>query len=156
MIPQAIANTGPYAGLWSDLKSMRHALDRAMKANTRSDLCELDQARLRSLLEFFRAQLNPGAASENDAPSLDSAEAKYSLDIDLRQMLRDLPVFDQWHRSGKLGFKEKSLRLIASLEEYLDKVSNNLFPKNPPEDEFKILHSILSELLLRTEVTLLT
>jgi len=127
-----------------------------MKASTRGDLGELDQARLRSLLDFLRTELDPKAARENDILSLASAEPKYSLDIDLRQLLKDLPDFDHWHRAGKLGFREKTLRLVTCLQEYLDKVSGNLFPRNPPEEEFKILHAVLSELLLRTEITLLT
>lgn len=155
MIPQAIASTGPYAGLWSDLKSMRHALDRAMKASTRSDLAELDLSRLRSLVEFLRAELDPKAAGETEFLSLASTEPKYSLDIDLRQLLKGLDIFEQWHRAGKLAFKEKTIRLITSLEEYLDKVSCNLFPSNPPQEEFKILYTVLSELLLRTETALI-
>jgi hypothetical protein len=127
-----------------------------MKASTRGDLGELDQARLHSLVLFLRTELDPKAAGETEFLSLASAEPKYSLDIDLRQLLKELPDFDQWHRAGKLGLKEKTLRLITCLEDYLNKVSGNLFPKNPPEDEFKILHAVLSELLLRTEITLLT
>src|SRR5438132_1320984 len=117
MIPQAIANTGPYAGLWSELKSMRHALERAIKASTRSDLAELDEARLRSLVDFLRAELDPTGAGDIELLSLAAPDPKYSLDIDLRQLLKGLAIFEQWHRAGKLGFKEKTLRLITSLEE---------------------------------------
>src|SRR5437879_3320808 len=119
---------------------MQHALERAMKARARGDLAELDQARLRSLVDFLRAELDPKSAGESEFLSLAAAEPKYSLDIDLRQLLKELPVFEEWHRAGKLGFKEKTLRLITALEEYLEKLSGNLFPTNPPEDEFKILH----------------
>jgi len=156
MIPQAIANTGPYAALWSELKSMRHALERAMKATARGDLAELDQARLRSLIDFLRAELDPKPTEQGEFLSLASAEPRYSLDVDLRQLLKGLPVFEQWHRAGKLGFKEKTLKLITALEEYLGKLLGNLFPSNPPEDEFKILHAVLSELLVRTETALLS
>ena len=49
MIPQAIANVGPYADLWSHLKSMQHALLRANAAQNARDLSMLDKERLTAL-----------------------------------------------------------------------------------------------------------
>jgi hypothetical protein len=155
MIPQAITNTGPYAGLWSDLKSMRHALERATKAKTMSDIAELDRTRLEALAKFLRTELDPKPVGEYEFLSLTSNEPRYSLDVDLRQLLKALPEFEQWHRAGKLAFKEKTEKLIDALEDYIKKLTGNLFPKNPPGEEFKILHAVLSELLLRTETALL-
>src|SRR5258708_1562976 len=148
MIPQAITNTGPYAGLWSDLKSTRHALERVMKASTMSDLAELDRARLQSLADFLRNQLDPNQTGANEFLSLAKTEPRYSLDADLRQLVKGIAVFEQWHRSGKLGFNEKAQKLIAALDGYVQKLSDELFPDNPPEEDFKVVHAILSGCVL--------
>jgi hypothetical protein len=155
MIPQAIANTGPYAGLWSDLKSMRHAVDRVLNPKTRSDLTELDQARLRALAALLRTELDPDSG-HSEFLSLAAPEPRYSLDFDLRKVLRDTKIFEEWHRASKLGFREKTTRLIAALEDYLPKLSSNLFASEPPREEFAILDAVLSELLRRTETELIT
>jgi hypothetical protein len=156
MIPQAIANTGPYASLWSDLKSMRHALERATAYPNKGELTELDKARLHALSDFLKSELDPKPVEESEFLSLASAGPQYSLDVDLRQLVKNLSVFEEWHRSARMGYREKILKLIAALQDYLSKMSDNLFPKNPPVEEFKVLHAILSELLLRTETVLLT
>jgi len=154
MIPQTLTNIGPYAGLWSDLKSMRHAIDRAMKPDTK--LMELDKARLRTLADFLRNELDPKPLGDNEFLSLSSEEPRYSLDIDLRQIVKGLPIFEQWHRSSKMGFKEKTQKLFSALENYIKEFSNSLFENNPPQEEFKIIRAILTELLARTESTLVT
>lgn len=156
MIPQAIANTGPYAGLWSDLKSMRHALQRAMAAPAKGELTELDRARLSALADFLKNELDPKPVEECEFLSLASAGPQYSLDVDLRQLVKGLKAFEEWHRAAKMSCRDKALKLIGALEGYLGKVSGNLFPNNPPAEEFKILDAILSELLSRTETALLS
>ena len=55
MIPQAISNVGPYADLWSYLKSMQHALNRAVAGQ---NLMELDKERLSALARFLRGELS--------------------------------------------------------------------------------------------------
>ena len=57
MIPNAIASTGPYAGLWSHLKSIDHALRRVL-ADTK--LTELAQDRLEALLELLEGRKEQG------------------------------------------------------------------------------------------------
>ena len=47
MILQAIASTGAYADLWSHLKSMTHALERARKAQSLKDIADLESAGIR-------------------------------------------------------------------------------------------------------------
>jgi hypothetical protein len=58
MIPQAIANAGPYADLWSHIKSMQYALGRALKAKNGGDLNSLDKERLTALARFFQGELS--------------------------------------------------------------------------------------------------
>jgi len=153
MIPQAIAKSGPYAALWSDLKSMRYALDRAMNADKTGGLADLDRCRLRALANFLRSEFDP-PQPEDGFRSLALAEPRYSLDVDLQQMVKEIKEFKEWRHSSRLGAKEKVMKLVAALEDYQQGGTNNLFPK-PPE-EFWILHAILSELLLRTEVELVS
>jgi hypothetical protein len=153
MIPQAIANIGPYAGLWTDLKSMHHALERALGPSPRGGLTEFDRDRLRALADFLRNQFD-SKISQDEEISLALDGPRYSLDFDARQVLKSLKSFEQWHRSGKIGTKEKSKKLIDSLEEYLQGFSGSWFP-TPPQEEFRILRGFLSELLVRTETALL-
>jgi hypothetical protein len=135
---------------------MRHALERAIQSGGKGTLEELDRARLGSLATFLRSELDPKPVEGNEFLSLASAEPRYALDVDLRELLKGLDVFEQWHRAARMGFREKTLKLMAALEDYLAKAPPNLFPKNPPEEEFEILRAALSELLARTETALLT
>src|SRR6266404_5530015 len=153
MIPQAIAKSGPYAALWSDLKSMRYALERAMNPEKSGGLADLDRCRLQALANFLRSEFDPPPA-EDGFRSLALAEPRYSLDVDLQQMVKEIKEFKDWRHTSRMGAKEKVMRLVAALEDYQKSGPSNLFPK-PPE-ELEILHAILSELLLRTEVELVS
>jgi hypothetical protein len=46
MMPHGIKSTGPYAELWSQLKSMSHSLSRAAEAKNISEIAELDKVAL--------------------------------------------------------------------------------------------------------------
>jgi hypothetical protein len=158
MIPQAIANVGPYADLWSHLKSMQYALGRALKAHTARDLSKLDKERLDALARFLQSELSLKPAS--DAFSFagfggqSSSEPTYSLDFDLQQMIKGLPEFDEWLVAQKLGFEKKWQKLVSSLEAYTSSLNGSLLPNQPPREEFQILQRIISELLLHTESAL--
>src|SRR5947208_2936852 len=76
MIPNALAVTGPYAGLWSHLKSMDHALARALDSGNPSSLTALDKERLEALVQFFQR----GLVSENSDPSTIAGLASRSAD----------------------------------------------------------------------------
>ena len=158
MIPQAIANVGPYADLWSHLKSMQYALGRVLKAKNGGDLNSLDKERLTVLASFFHGELS--LKTPTDTVSFagfggqSSAEPTYSLDFDLQAMIKGLPEFESWHAAAKLGFDKKWQRLVSALETYTNGISGSLLPNQPPREEFQILQRILSELLLRTESAL--
>lgn len=156
-------SAGDYAELWSHLKSMEHALERVQTAASLKEIADLDRARLLALAAFLKKELE----TRNTDTDLSSAAFLaykavgygYSLDVDLRTMLQDLPRFREWLRSQKPSFAEKSARLINALEGYVAKVSEQvserLFPDNdPPKTEFRILHDLLSRLLQQTESAL--
>jgi hypothetical protein len=160
MIPQAIASTGAYADLWSYLKSMTHALERAQKARNLTDIAELDKARLLALAEFLKKELENKDATDMFSPeaflACKSDDYSYTLDTDLRTLLQELPSFKAWLKSQKSSFKDKSLKLAVALEDYVATLNESLFPENPPKEEFIILHDLLAELLLQTESALVT
>ena len=155
MIPQAISNVGPYADLWSYLKSMQHALNRAVAGQ---NLMELDKERLSALARFLRGELSQEKADYDfnfaGLSGQEAREPKYSLDLDLQQLLKKLPEFDNWHAPQKLGFERKWLKLISALETYGPMQSGRLLPVSPPREEFQVLQTILAELLLHTESSL--
>jgi hypothetical protein len=148
---QAAASTESYEALWSGLKSMRHALERAMKMDELGAAAELDGCRLRALAGFLRREFDPPSAAE-DSGALDLADPRFALNLDVRPIVKEVQAFQDWRRHSKMGAKEKMLRLIAALEDYEKSRPSNLFPR-PPE-EFQVLHAVLSELLLRIEVEL--
>jgi hypothetical protein len=158
MIPQAIANVGPYADLWSHLKSMQHALQRAIEASTLRDLSELDREHLDALAHFLRNELSqradPGALTFAGLVGQRSAEPGYSLDIDLQQMIKSVPAFEQWHASQKLGFEKKWQRLVSALASHTQNLGDTLMPDQPTQEELTILQGILAELLLHVESAL--
>jgi len=160
MIPQAIASVGVYADLWSHLKSMAHAIERAQGAKTINDIAVLDKARLVALGDFVKRELEPkdfaDMLSSGAFFSCKAEDLSYSLDTDLRIMLQELPSFKQWLKSQKSSVKDKSARLIEALEHYVKNVNQSLFPDKPPKEEFEILHDLLSKLLLQTESALIT
>jgi len=73
MIPNALANTGPYADFWGHLKSIDHALERALNPDitspdhdreqtldadkTTPGLTDLDRDRFKALILFFKSAL---------------------------------------------------------------------------------------------------
>ena len=159
MIPQGIASTGAYADLWSHLKSMAHALDRVRKATTPKDITNLDKARLVAFTEFLKRELEsePVVEGANAGAFLSyTPESTYALEADLRDLLQELPSFKDWLKAQKLGLKEKSGKLIASLESYTSLISANdsLLPQDPPQAEFTVLRDLLAKLLLQTESAL--
>lgn len=160
MIPQAIANVGPYADLWSHLKSMQHALDRALKAQTVKDLSSLDRERLNALSRFLRSELSQKTAPEKFSfagfGAQPSSEPTYSLDVDLQQLVKSLPEFEEWHAAQKMGFEKKWQKLVAALESYAESLGDSLLPNQQPREEFQIVQKIVSELLLHAESALQT
>lgn len=158
MIPQAIANVGPYADLWSHLKSMQYALERALKAQTSKDLTSLDKERLNALARFLRCELS--LKSSLDVFSFagfggqSSSEPTYSLDFDFQQMIKGLQSFEDWHSAQKLGFEKKWQKLVSALESYAQNLNGILLPNQPPREEFQILQKIISEVLLHAESAL--
>ena len=158
MIPQAIANVGPYADLWSHLKSMQHALLRANAAQNARDLSMLDKERLTALAHFLKSELSlktiPEVFSFAGFGGQPSGEPTYSLDIDLQQMIKNLKAFDEWHAAQKMGFEKKWQKLVSSLETYAQNLGGSLLPNQPPQEEFQILQKVVSELLLHAESAL--
>lgn len=157
MIPQAIASCGPYADLWSQLKSMLHALKRAKDAKNTRDLTPLDRERLTDISELLKTELlhrtgegNVGFSSLATASPFDPT---YTLGLDLRQFLKEIPEFEQWNASQKLGSDRKLQKLQSALDTYIGQLSSNLL-NTPPEEEFSILQTILSSILIHTESAL--
>ena len=156
MIPQAIASAGVYADLWTNLKSMDHALLRVQRAGSLRDIAPLDKARLLDLANFMKRQLEPQEAldlgSSNAFLAFNSSDHGYTLDADMRALLQDLPSFKEWLRS--LSFKEKAARLAIAPEDYVKRLGSTLVPESPPKTEFAILRELLSKLLLDAETAL--
>ena len=156
MIPNAVVSAGPYASLWSHLKSIDHALERALNAQTAGELAELDRDRLRALVDFLQSGLSPRAPDSQFSTSLcdySIASPNYGSAIDLRKRLGTLAAFEDWQKTSKKGFDAKLKRLTGALEDFLERPSG-LLPKSVPREELTVLHAILRSLLLEAETAL--
>jgi hypothetical protein len=156
MIPQAIASCGPYADLWSHLKSMIHALERAKTVKHTNQLTSLDQERLRDVAILLESELFHRSGESLEFSSLATAspfDPAYTFGIDLRQFLKNIPEFECWNASQKLGTEKKLQKLHSALEEYLKNVPTNLL-NTAPTEEFSLLQTILASILAHTESAL--
>ncbi len=157
MIPNAVASTGPYAGLWSHLKSIDHALERALTRRG-SRLTDLDRDRLLALMDLLQG----GQPGEQDTPQViksllpysEIAEPSYGTTLDLRHRIVGIPKFQDWQKSSKKGTESKIARLAKALEDYLNRPRKDLFSQAVPAEEFEILRAVLQELLAEAEVAL--
>lgn len=157
MIPNAVASTGPYAGLWSHLKSINHALERALAAGNSKELAELDSDRLHALSEFLDGGLSSAPGASGLSTSLveysNLTEPDYNAAIDLRSRLGEVPQFDNWLKISKKGFDSKLQRLIASITAFLSP-SSDFLGRDVPREEFEILKAIVQSLLSEAETAL--
>src|SRR5262245_45777853 len=77
MIPQAITSSGPYADLWSHLKSMIHALKRASAAENTRDLSPLDRERLTDVSKLLKSELLQSEEKRNPDLALLAAPSPF-------------------------------------------------------------------------------
>lgn len=153
MIPQIIASTGAYVNSWRRLKSMQHALHRALTVTDPSELSPLDREGLEDVAEFFRVALSDESAGQTQPAAFLSAPAQpeldYALPIELRQRTKETKAFEAWLNSQ--GYEKKIQRLIKTIRRYCHDWKNGLIAGRVPKDEFMVSHEILSTLLSRAE-----
>jgi hypothetical protein len=158
MIPQAIKGTGPYAQLWSRLKSMEHALGRLEAASKPTDLTPLDEDRLHALYRFVNSELVP--SEHEEVPTRESflayqnTEFGYSLEEDPRSLLKELPSFQIWATGVAFAFEKQVEKLLHDLAQTLNvkRTDHAIVPISP--QELKILREFLTALVMRTETAL--
>lgn len=155
MIPNALARTGDYADFWSHLKSIDHALARALNDDAPEGVTDLDRERLRALAAFLLAGLGGSAntkaiSGENLLASRGHGPVFESF-IDLKQQLRSINDFEAWKSNRKMGVEAKVRLLIGAIESYTNDSGKPLLQKmsakDPPVEEFKVLKAILAHLL---------
>ena len=158
MLPNSLASTGPYAGLWSHLKSMDYALERVL--NSEEPHAQLDKERLSDLAEFLRHGLSRPRDAQGNSLNLLSftqpSSTDYGAAIDLRKVIEEVPQFKRWKQSAKKGFDEMLQRLIDAVEQQAKPSDRGLFPLSDPQrrEEFEILRAILQTLLTDTEAAM--
>jgi len=159
MIPNAVASTGPYAGLWSHLKSIDHALDRVLNAPSANGLTELDKERLQALAQLLRQGISPDDTSSPPPFDLfvrsNGVEPEYGSGFDLITRIKSVPEFDAWRKAARPGFEQKLQSLIDSPEAFVGRLSTSLFVKDVPRAEFQILKAIVQSLLFDAEASIL-
>ncbi len=157
MIPNAVASTGPYAGLWSHLKSIDHALGRALDSGSLKKLTELDRERIHALTELFRRGLVSSGLSSHVQTDLlvysQGGDPEYASALELKERIPAVAAFQNWKSARNLGFEKKVQLLIEKAEAFLNKPSS-LFPKDAPREEFEVLRAIVQSLISDAEAAL--
>ena len=158
MIPNAMTSTGPYAGLWSHLKSIDHTIERIAQIDSPNKLSELDRDRLIALERFLRGGLENEGNSLKNFESLFSpvilSEPEYTSAFDLRARINTIPAFSNWQKSSKKSYAYKIKRLIDVIDNCLSESSTSLFPNDVHKEEFEVLHSIIHSLLSDAEIAM--
>lgn len=162
MIPNAVASTGAYAGLWGHLKSIDHALDRTLSFGDPRRLTELDRDRLQALIDLLEGSLlketDPSHLAEDLLAHCRTVAPDYSVAVDFHQEIANHPAFKEWLKSSKCSVEYKVKRLICALTDVLtEETPKNLLgisPRDIPAQEFKVLRAILQPLLADTETAL--
>ncbi|MBU0769261.1 MAG: hypothetical protein KJ687_09225 [Proteobacteria bacterium] len=158
MIPNAMTCTGPYAGLWSHLKSIDHTIERITHIDSAHKLSELDKDRLIALERFLKSGLKADVSYSKIFESLlsdtISSEPEYTSAIDLRARINTVPEFSNWQKSSKKSYEHKLKRLIDVIDAYLNEPPSFLFSQGEEKEEFVILHSIIHSLLSDAEIAM--
>lgn len=152
MIPNSLSSTGPYAGLWSHLKSIDHALDRVQNG----EFSDLDKERLTALISILESGVTAKRDTSHESPSLlvlaDEDQPDYSSALNLREALAAVPEFANWLKKSKIGHDAKLQRLVAALQDVVN--AKELFAPDLPQEEFGILRIVLQSLLCEAEIAL--
>ncbi len=157
MLPNAITNTGPYAGFWSHLKSIDHVLERILNPDVSAEkLSELDRDRLKALVDF----LKDGLLSESTTPDIHqdllnhaiSTKPEYSSALNLRAKVNEIEAFNNWKKKAKKGPDEIIQRLIQSTQDYL--TSPPLILTESQKEELWVIHAIIHTLVFETEAAM--
>jgi len=137
---------------------MIHAVRRASNAKNVNDITRLDIERLQDVSALLKGELLHKSAERNlDFSALATAspfDPAYTLGIDLRQFMKEVPEFERWNVAQKLGTEKKLLKLEQVLDNYAANFDANLLPDNPPQEELSVLEAILKALLGHTESAL--
>jgi hypothetical protein len=162
MIPDSVASAEPYVGLWGHLKSIDHALGRALSSSDLKKLTELDRDRLQALIDLLKASMpEDGGSSDAAEESLIrgwTTEPDYSTAMDFHERIANHPSFREWKRSSKKSFGEKVGQLTVALQSVLEHAESRdrtLIAKEPvPQEELEILRAVLRSILAETEAAL--
>ena len=157
MIPQAITASGPYADLWSEFHSMRHALRRAREFVSTKDLTRLDQARLQSLLRFLQEghSTSQSGAIDNLCDLHASTGPRFSLGIDVETIAKGLPAFTALPKSAGRKQTEICTILVEKLGQALAAKSDELMsPSIHSSPELDLLDELLTRLIQHAEASL--
>ena len=157
MIPDAVASTGPYVGLWGHLKSIDHALRRVLNIDDPQRLTALDRDRLCALINDLQCSLSkyPCLADDNAFLRCQQSETDYNAALDFSQKISDHPDFKAWRKSAKESYAAKIERLVSILRDIMTENDHDMFSKKDiPKDEIILLRKILKPLLSETEAAL--
>ncbi len=150
MIPNALISTGPYADLWSHIKSIDHALERVLSAGPGFKLTDLDKDRLQVLASHLRSDL----PRESFIDIYDLSDVLTGSEFNIKHYLRDSHELKEWRKPSKIGFDEKISLLSTAITEYINQEGNLI--DHVPHEEFHILRAALAILIIEAESALIS
>lgn len=157
MMQDAVASTGPYAGLWGHLKSIDHALGRVLVPGDPRRLTALDKDRLQALIGILEGSLTkyPDLADDDAFLRCQPFEPDYSVAMDFYEKISDHQDFKAWRKSARESSGDKIKRLVKALNDILSEDNRGLFGrKDSRKQEIEVLRAVLKPLLAETEAAL--
>jgi hypothetical protein len=158
MLPNAITSQGPYAGVWSELKSIDHALGRALDKTRSLPLSNLDLDRLVALSAMLS---EPYSEASIDSPPTRLAiphhdPARQSpAPLDLRPHLEGHEAFQAWRRSTRKAQEQLVERLLGAINTVIRQSrGDKLLAAEIPTKEFAVLREVVRDMLAATEASL--
>ncbi len=150
-----ISSMEAYTDWWLHIESMNYTLRKLLESGRTEPLTRLDRERLGAVVEFVRAlgqrkELRLSVTPEFLA-RLDEPEPTFAPDINLRVCFQESTEFAGWLAGSKIGFDKKLVRLADAAEKFANSSASQLFAKDAPQEEFKILKDVTDRLLARSE-----
>ncbi len=157
MIPSAITSTGPYADVWSYLKSIDHAIERVLDSSV-TRATPLDKDRLSALIDLLNNSVAPEVELASESISfmnnIGSPYPDYSSAINLRSKVESNKDFIIWKKKNRKKAEDLLAKLKHAVERYILESDDSLFQLGKHTDELKILQSIMGDLIADAEVAM--
>lgn len=145
------------AHLWNLLKSIDHAINRALELHPPQRLAPLDKDRLSILAEILRdsihRQSTKDSPNETDFSIPDPQPWQATSKLDLIGAGRRAHKFETWLEGSKIGPEKKLQRLSDRLNRFVADLPAMIYPKDLPREELEVLSALIRQCLIEARAS---